>query len=261
MKTYVEFRSDAFPPYDGEDAEINPGRYGKRVAEFLVGGLAEKGFEPLEPVAEDWGWVVPVKNDGFNLSIGCGNYEEYPDGFLCFIEPHQPKIRRGLLWTVDTSARVTALQKAIDEVLSANPAVREKKWWTYDEFKRVTRYRDYMRDEPDRLAEVAASLGLPVEAVELVQGVVEDMVRHTANAGMNEMSHLNAAGFCQLLRRRAWATYGASCVTVLRGWGLAGSEDIGRIVFALVAAGELEASADDSPDDFVGLFLVDDYFA
>jgi hypothetical protein len=26
MKTHVEFRSDAFPPYDGEEDEINPAR-------------------------------------------------------------------------------------------------------------------------------------------------------------------------------------------------------------------------------------------
>lgn len=49
MKTHVECRSDASPPSDGEEDENNPGRYGKRVAEFLVRGLKEKGFEPLEP--------------------------------------------------------------------------------------------------------------------------------------------------------------------------------------------------------------------
>jgi hypothetical protein len=49
MKTHVEFRSEAFPPYDGEE-EINPGRYGKRVAEFLVHGPKEKGFEPFARV-------------------------------------------------------------------------------------------------------------------------------------------------------------------------------------------------------------------
>lgn len=136
MKTHVEFRSGAFPPYDGEEDNINPGRYGKRLAEFLVRGLKDKGFEPLDPFAEDWGWVVPIRNDGFNLWIGCGNYDEFPDdGFLCFIEPHTPTIRRfGFLWRVDTAARVMALQEAIDQVLSENPAVREKNWWTYEEF-------------------------------------------------------------------------------------------------------------------------------
>jgi hypothetical protein len=137
MKTHVEFRSDEFPPYEGEADEINPGRYGKRVAEFLVRGLREKGFEPLQPVAEDWGWIVPIKNDGFKLWIGCGNLDEYLDGFLCFIEPHQPAVRRfPFLWKVDTSAMVTRLQEAIDQILTSNPSVRSKRWSSYEEFNR-----------------------------------------------------------------------------------------------------------------------------
>jgi len=35
MKTQVEFRSSRFPPYDGEEEQINPGLWGKRLAEYL----------------------------------------------------------------------------------------------------------------------------------------------------------------------------------------------------------------------------------
>jgi hypothetical protein len=133
MKTHVEFRSDKFPAYDSEDEEINPGRYGKRVAEFLAAGLPSHGFEPEAVTAEDWGWVVPIKNDDFKLSIGCGNYEEYPDGFLCFIEPHVPVIRK-LFKNIDTQAHVEALQRAIDAVLSNSAGIRDKKWWSHEEF-------------------------------------------------------------------------------------------------------------------------------
>jgi hypothetical protein len=69
------------------------------------------------------------------LWIGCGNYEEYPDGFLCFIEPHKPTIRK-FLRKIDTSARVGALREAIDQLLSTNPGIRDKRWWTFDEFNR-----------------------------------------------------------------------------------------------------------------------------
>jgi hypothetical protein len=48
MKTQVEFRSDKFPAYESEEQEINPGRYGKRVAEFLAAGLRSHGFEPAD---------------------------------------------------------------------------------------------------------------------------------------------------------------------------------------------------------------------
>jgi hypothetical protein len=135
MKTHVEFRSAAFPPYEGEEDEINPGIYGKRVAEFLIRGLRTKGFQAREPVAEDWGWLVPIENDGFPLWIGCGHQDEKSDGFLSFIEPHQPKIRRFMFFgTIDTTARVTALQRAIDELHSDNATVTDKQWWSHDEF-------------------------------------------------------------------------------------------------------------------------------
>ena len=136
MKTHVEFRSDAFPPYEGEEDQINPGLYGKRLAEFFVRGLKDKGFEPLELFAEDWGWVIPIRNKGFSLWIGCGN-QGNPGGFLCFIEPHRSVIRPfPFLKKVDTTSKVTALQRAMDEVLSANAAIRDKRWWTYEEFHR-----------------------------------------------------------------------------------------------------------------------------
>jgi hypothetical protein len=134
LKTHVEFRSNQFPPYAGEADEVNPGIYGKRLAEFLARELASKGFAPLQPFAEDWGWVLPLKNDGFRLWIGCANYET-ADGFLCFIEPHQPAIRKSpFLHKTDTSRQVGALQQALDEILAANPSIREKRWWTYEEF-------------------------------------------------------------------------------------------------------------------------------
>ena len=39
MKTHLEFTSSAFPAYPGEDKQINPGIFGKRLAEFLAENL------------------------------------------------------------------------------------------------------------------------------------------------------------------------------------------------------------------------------
>ena len=138
MQTHVEFRSDRFPGYEGEEDQISPGLWGKRLAEFLRDGLRLEGFETGEPVAEDWGWVVPIANEHFRLWIGCGHYQEYPDGFLCFIEPHSPVVRK-FLKRVDTRARVTSLQQAIDKVLAESDGIREKRWWTYEEFNNPKR--------------------------------------------------------------------------------------------------------------------------
>jgi hypothetical protein len=133
MQTKVEFRSNRFPALEGEEELVNPGLWGKQLAEFLRDGLRGQGFETKEPIAEDWGWVLPVVNNSFRLWIGCGHYQEYPDGFLCFIEPHTPFVWK-LFRRIDTRERIAALRQAIDNVLAEDAGIRSKRWWTYQEF-------------------------------------------------------------------------------------------------------------------------------
>jgi len=136
MVTHVEFRSDKFLPYAGEEEEVNPGLWGKRLAEFLRDGLRTEGFAVEEPFAEDWGWTVPIASRGFRLWVGCGRYQEYPDGYLCFIEPHKPFIRR-FFRRIDIRETVAALQQSMDKVLTEDAGIRAKRWWTYEEFNRM----------------------------------------------------------------------------------------------------------------------------
>src|SRR5690349_13462230 len=133
MKTFVEFRSDRFAPLDEEEQLINPDLWGKRLADFLRQGLREQGFETKEPIPEDWGWVVPVVNRSFRLWIGCGRYQQYENGFVCFIEPHKALVWR-FLKRLDTRERINALREAMDRVLVEENGVSSKRWWTYEEF-------------------------------------------------------------------------------------------------------------------------------
>jgi hypothetical protein len=94
-----------------------------------------RGFSRRTRFRKTGAGVIPIQNDIFRLWIGCGNYDEYPDGFLCLIDPHQPAVRKFLFFgTIDTTDRVSALQRAVDEILSANPDVLDRKWRTYEEF-------------------------------------------------------------------------------------------------------------------------------
>jgi hypothetical protein len=136
METHVEFRSDRFPRYADESEGINPGRWGRRLAEFLQAGLTAKGFQVGEPNAEDWGWVVPIQNERFDVWVGCGNYGRYADGFLCFIEPHKPQIRK-FFRKIDTRERVALLRNTIDELLRAEADIRDIRWWTREDFNQV----------------------------------------------------------------------------------------------------------------------------
>ena len=82
IKINITFKSDLFPPCDGEDEEVNSGRYGKKLAEYIHGEIQKYGIEVEDIYSEDWGWAVSVKNKDFPVWIGCGNYEEYKNVFF-----------------------------------------------------------------------------------------------------------------------------------------------------------------------------------
>ena len=136
MRTHLEFRSSAFPPYPGEEDQLNPGLYGKRLAEFVVHALSNAGFQPDEPGPEDWGWCVTIPNDEFRLWVGCGHYQEYPDGFLCFVEPSKPFVRRWFR-KVSTTDTVERVADVLDKSLRHHPEVRDFRWWSDNEAARV----------------------------------------------------------------------------------------------------------------------------
>ncbi len=135
MLSLVEFRSPAFPPCEDEREQINPGRFGKRLAEYIATALTNEG-EVIERVyGEDWGWVVAVANAEFRLWIGVGKHEEYEDGFLCFIEPHTEYVRKWLR-KIPSKRRVDELRQSLDAVLKEHGEIRNMRWWTHDEFNR-----------------------------------------------------------------------------------------------------------------------------
>ena len=127
MKTRVEFRSAKFPPYDGEQEQINPGLWGKRLAEYFKEKLAAKTIQTGEINFEDWGCVLPVTNEPFDLWIGCGHRYGDEDEFLCFIEPRKPFVRK-LLKKIDTREQVSRLAEAIGEILATDPDIRDVGW-------------------------------------------------------------------------------------------------------------------------------------
>jgi hypothetical protein len=132
MKTQVEFRSDKFPPYEGEEEQINPNRWGKRLAEYLERELNARGIETGRLVPEDWGWWLRVKSHGFSMWIGCGNYEEYPNGYLCFVEPSKPVVWR-LFRRIDTTEQVGRVTEALNQILASDPEIHGVRWWSEDE--------------------------------------------------------------------------------------------------------------------------------
>jgi hypothetical protein len=127
MRTHVEFTSIEFPAYPSEDAGINPGRFGKRLAEFICAEFPQYGFTVLSIKTEDWGITIEFKNQGFPLRLGCGNYQELENGFLCFIEPSTPVIRKWFM-SIETRTTVEKLATALDSILLGSGKVSNLRW-------------------------------------------------------------------------------------------------------------------------------------
>ena len=127
MKTQVEFRSAKFPPYEGEEEQINPGLWGKRLAEYLVQKLSEKGIKTEGILGEDWGYYIPVQNEGFKLAICCGHQNGDDDEFLCFTDPGTPVVKK-FFKRIDATAKLSQLTEALQQILSSDPEIRDLVW-------------------------------------------------------------------------------------------------------------------------------------
>lgn len=73
--------------------------------------------------------------------------------------------------------------------------------------------------------------------------------------------HVNGQQLCLGLRDYALTRYGLLARTVLARWGVTRTEDFGRIVFAMIEAGLLRRSDDDSLEDFRAVYDFDEAFA
>jgi uncharacterized repeat protein (TIGR04138 family) len=122
------------------------------------------------------------------------------------------------------------------------------------------------------------ALGLaPVDASDLLPGsteypidafaFVQEGLRHTVETlQRNEdqleapSRHVSGRELCIGLREFAIGQYGLLARVVLERWGIERTNDFGEIVFAMVDAGLMRASEDDSTDDFDGVYRFDEAF-
>jgi len=70
--------------------------------------------------------------------------------------------------------------------------------------------------------------------------------------------HVSGQELCIGLRDYAIKQYGLLARTVLERWHVRRTEDFGRLVFALVDAGLMSKTDEDSLDDFKGVFEFDE---
>jgi uncharacterized repeat protein (TIGR04138 family) len=124
------------------------------------------------------------------------------------------------------------------------------------------------------LKQIAIDAGYSVDAFLFVQRGLDFTVRKThgeqaARAVVDEYDddespssrHVSGEQLCHGLRDFAKREYGLLARSVLARWHIHRSEDFGRIVFAMVDAGLMHKTDDDTIDNFIDVFSFEEAFA
>lgn len=83
---------------------------------------------------------------------------------------------------------------------------------------------------------------------------------HSVIQSLDQPRHITGRELTEGVRELAIGQYGPLARTVLEHWGIHETEDVGRVVFAMVEQGILVKEDDDDPQDFENLFDFEEAF-
>ena len=83
---------------------------------------------------------------------------------------------------------------------------------------------------------------------------------HSVIQALDEPRHITGRELAEGVRELAIGSYGPLARTVLEHWGIHETEDVGRVVFAMVEQGVLVKEDADRPEDFENLFDFEEAF-
>jgi uncharacterized repeat protein (TIGR04138 family) len=115
-------------------------------------------------------------------------------------------------------------------------------------------------DKPTKeksVQQVVEDVGLyPPEAYAFIQKGLNHTVQkmHGKPKDPKASRHVTGQDLCEGLREVALAEWGRLARAVLRRWNITSTLDFGRIVFAMVEAGLMQKTDDDSIEDFRNVY-------
>jgi hypothetical protein len=132
-KNPIFFRSTLFCLEPGEEEEINPGRYGRHLANWLRDQLSRLGYTEAKVDQEDWGRRIVVFTQPYEVSIGCGNMDDEPEDdydpyasperitWHCFVEGKPPLLNR--LFGKSNTPLVDEVEAKLRTLLERTPGI------------------------------------------------------------------------------------------------------------------------------------------
>lgn len=111
----------------------------------------------------------------------------------------------------------------------------------------------------------AKSGGYPPEAFQFVREGLAHTVKMIhgpdAEEREDEKRHVSGQQLCLGLKDHAIRQYGLLARAVLGRWGIKSTSDFGKIVFAMIEAGLMRKTEEDSLEDFLSVYDFDEAFA
>ncbi|MFM5949104.1 MAG: hypothetical protein ACKOPM_07730 [Novosphingobium sp.] len=127
MRTHLEFDSALFEEPEGVGNTYNPDIQGAKLAKFLSGEFKALGYSGAI-IEEDWGWMIDLAKDEFPTWLGCASYSG-PTGWLVFIEPSKPFVRRWLK-KIDARPTVAKIADQLETILTTKGGATSLNWWS-----------------------------------------------------------------------------------------------------------------------------------
>lgn len=113
----------------------------------------------------------------------------------------------------------------------------------------------------DGLAHTVAMIhGTPASAAKGSEPSADETTDHSPDHGADESRHVSGQQLCLGLKDYAIRQYGLLARSVLLHWHIKGTDDFGKIVFAMIDAGLMRKTDEDSFEDFVGVYDFDEAF-
>jgi hypothetical protein len=119
---HLVFRSSIFAVEPGEDAEPNPGVYGKALASGLASELRAKGRTIRGCLSEDFGRLVHVAHPRLRLYTACANGHDFPEQWQVFTIAEGGSLA-SLFASHEKQDAANALMADVEWILRSEPSV------------------------------------------------------------------------------------------------------------------------------------------
>ncbi|WP_053978620.1 hypothetical protein [Mangrovimonas xylaniphaga] len=119
----IFIKSNLFPPYPNEEDEINPGRFGKKLAEFIKQNLEQNNIQVADIYPTDYAYEMRLDQYKFSVYLITGNIDEETDQFIVTIKPNKEFIRK-LFKKISTKETLEPIYSTILNSFEMHPDIQ-----------------------------------------------------------------------------------------------------------------------------------------